>query len=108
MDHRSPYKQRGYIAWRGNLGCRPHISKKNFFMHFQWWDNAGISGCVNIDPKWPTITLHIDASGRIDLNAKGATDVNRFSPCPGEEDDFLGVPKPAALYFLFAASQDDR
>ncbi|RMR17824.1 hypothetical protein ALP89_04804 [Pseudomonas syringae pv. persicae] len=52
---------------------------------------------MNIDPKWPTTTIHIDANGRIDLNAKGATDVNRFSPCTGEEDDFLGVPKPAVL-----------
>ncbi|RMU37925.1 hypothetical protein [Pseudomonas syringae group genomosp. 3] len=94
-DHRI---SRGGISPGGATSDAGHIfQKKDFFMHFQWWDNAGISGCVNIDPKWPTTTIHIDANGRIDLNAKGATDVKRFSPCPGGEDDFLGMPKPAAL-----------
>ncbi|KPX22092.1 Uncharacterized protein ALO70_03189 [Pseudomonas amygdali pv. eriobotryae] len=95
MDYRSPHKQRWHKAWRSNWGQRPYISKKDFFMYFQWWDNAGISGCVNIDPQWPETTIFIDANGRIDLNVKGATDVKRFSPCPGGEDpDFLGLARP--------------
>ncbi|MGN2429650.1 hypothetical protein [Pseudomonas syringae] len=93
-DHRI---SRGGMSPGGATSDTGHIfQKRDFFMYFQWWDNAGISGCVNIDPKWPTTTIHIDANGRIDLNAKGATDVKRFTPCPGEEFDFLGGTRPAA------------
>ncbi|KPC00039.1 Uncharacterized protein AC501_5218 [Pseudomonas amygdali pv. lachrymans] len=62
-------------------------------MYF-FWHNSTFSGCVNIDPQWPETTIFIDANGRIDLNAKGATDVKRFSPCPGEDADFLGLARP--------------
>ncbi|MCR8720349.1 hypothetical protein NVV30_16830 [Pseudomonas syringae] len=91
--------KRGGIGPGGATGDSGHLfQKKDFFMYFQWWDNAGIRGCVNIDPQWPETTIFIDANGRMDLNAKGATDVKRFSSCPDDEEfDFLGVPKPAAL-----------
>ncbi|MGN2413762.1 hypothetical protein [Pseudomonas syringae] len=87
---------RGGIEPGGLTGDSGHIfQNKDFFMYF-FWDNSKISGCVKIDPKWPTTTIYIDANGRIDLNAKGATSVKRFSPCPGEEPDFLGVVRPGA------------
>ncbi|WP_094188491.1 hypothetical protein ACTACJ_03680 [Pseudomonas syringae] len=75
----------------------PIFQKKDFFMYFFWWDGAKIAGCVSIDPEWPTTAIYIDANGRVDLNAKGATDVKRFSPCPDDEEfDFLGGTRPAA------------
>lgn len=65
---------------------------EDFSMYFFWWDNKGISGCVKITPKWPTTRIYLDAKGRVDLKVKGASDIERFAPCPGEEHDFLGGP----------------
>lgn len=62
---------------------------KDFFMMFDWWSGAELRRCIDVTPKWGTMTeINLDETGKIDTAKTSPNAIARLKPCKGELDPF--------------------